>query len=247
MPLAIERWKSYEMKRVVSRLRRDEAYDQVVCDFLAPAPNFESLDGVVLFQHNVETMIWRRHADNASGVLKKKRYFADQAKRMFDYEREVCHAVDRVVAVSEADAETMRRELGAEKVDWAPTGVDTEFFSSPARAPAPVADLVFLGSMDWMPNIDGVNWFAEEILPKIRHRRPETTVAIVGRFARRGDPGAWPRPRPIHRHGDRAGRAPLLVGLEGFDRAVAHRRRDSAEDLRIDGCRGGGGVDHYRR
>ena len=180
LPLAISRWESAELRSKITDLRRTEAYDTVVCDFLAPAPNFESLEGVVLFQHNVEMMIWRRHAETAVGAL-KKRYFASQAQRMFDYEREVCHAVDRVVAVSEADAETMRRELGVKKVDWAPTGVDTQFFAPPDKPAEPVADLVFLGSMDWMPNIDGVTWFAQEILPKIRSERPETTVAVVGR------------------------------------------------------------------
>jgi glycosyltransferase involved in cell wall biosynthesis len=134
----------------------------------------------VLFQHNVEMMIWRRHAATAEGAL-KKRYFGSQAQRMFDYEREVCRAVERVVAVSQGDAETMRREFGVDRVDWAPTGVDTNFFAPPPAPPEPVADLVFLGSMDWMPNIDGVAWFADEILPKIRARRPQTTVAIVGR------------------------------------------------------------------
>ena len=180
LPLAIERWKSHGLRRVISRLRQDESYDQVVCDFLAPAPNFESLDGVALFQHNVETMIWRRQAETATGAV-QKRYLSSQARRMFDYEREVCRAVDRVVAVSANDAEVMRREFGVDKVDWAPTGVDTEFFARPEGAVEPVADLVFLGSMDWTPNIDGVVWFTEEILPKIRGRRPETSVAVVGR------------------------------------------------------------------
>ena len=180
LPLAISRWESPELRKLITKLRAREGYDQVVCDFLAPAPNFESLDGVVLFQHNVEAMIWRRRAATAVGAV-RKRYFSAQARRMLDYEREVCRAVDRVVAVSEADAETMRRELGVTKIDWAPTGVDTDFFAPPAEPAPTVADLVFLGSMDWTPNIDGVNWFAEEILPKIRARRPGTTVAVVGR------------------------------------------------------------------
>ena len=60
------------MRRRVTQLRAQEGYDRVFCDFLAPAPNFESLDDVVLFQHNVEMMIWRRHAETAQGVLKKR-------------------------------------------------------------------------------------------------------------------------------------------------------------------------------
>jgi glycosyltransferase involved in cell wall biosynthesis len=180
LPLAISRWESPELRRLIARLRRDERYDKVFCDFLAPAPNFESLEGVALFQHNVEMIIWRRHASTARGAL-KKRYFQSQARRMFDYEREVCRSVDRVVAVSAGDAAAMRKEFGVERVEWAPTGVDVDYFARPSREIDTVADLVFLGSMDWMPNIDGVAWFAAEILPKIRARRPETSVAIVGR------------------------------------------------------------------
>ena len=43
------------------------------------------------------------------------------------------------------------------------------------------ADLVFVGSMDWLPNVDGVLYFVRDILPLIRRQRPDTTLAIVGR------------------------------------------------------------------
>ena len=100
---------------------------------------------------------------------------------MFEYERKVCNAVERVVGVSARDVQIMRDELGVERVAWAPTGVDIEYFRASEEPAASVADLVFLGSMDWMPNIDGVTWFVQEALPKIRARRPATSVAIVGR------------------------------------------------------------------
>ncbi|MCB9384896.1 MAG: hypothetical protein H6509_09785, partial [Bryobacterales bacterium] len=51
LPLAIARWQSAELRRRISELRERERYDAVICDFLAPAPNFASLEGVVLFQH----------------------------------------------------------------------------------------------------------------------------------------------------------------------------------------------------
>ena len=76
-----------------------------------------------------------------------------------------------MIAVSDADAELMRSMFGVESVSAVPTGVDIEYFAQTASS-APVADLVFVGSMDWLPNIDGVKWFAAEILPLIRARRP---------------------------------------------------------------------------
>ena len=151
----------------------------MICDFLAPAPNIEDLRNCVLFQHNVETAIWQRHHQHAPDPLRRA-YLGMQARKMFEYERWVCRSVAHVIAVSKADAELMQSMFGADSVSAVPTGVDIEYFT-PSAATAPGADLVFVGSMDWLPNIDGVKWFAAEILPLIRARRPSCTVAIVGR------------------------------------------------------------------
>ena len=60
-----------------------------------------------------------------------------------------------------------------------PTGVNLEYFLPPTPAPSAATDLVFVGSMDWLPNVDGVLYFVREILPLIRRQRPATTLAIV--------------------------------------------------------------------
>mgnify|MGYP001546726339 CR=1 FL=1 len=96
------------------------------------------------------------------------------------YERRVCRQAGFVVAVSEKDRETMRSRYGVERISAISTGVDLDYFSPPATVEHK-ADLVFVGSMDWLPNIDGVRFLAEQILPRIRARRPDCRVAIVGR------------------------------------------------------------------
>jgi len=179
MPLAISRFYSAPMKTAVAELIRSERFDVQICDFLVSAPHFLSLSDVILFQHNVETMLWRRHADTAADPL-RKRYFDLQARRMFRYERRACREAAKVIAVSEADVTTMRSLFGATRLDFVGTGVDLEYFASAGDHPRS-ADLVFVGSMDWLPNIDGVKWFVGEILPLIRAKRPDVSVAIVGR------------------------------------------------------------------
>jgi glycosyltransferase involved in cell wall biosynthesis len=99
---------------------------------------------------------------------------------MAAYERYVCRSVARVVAVSEADAEWMRTRFGVSHVTAVPTGVNLEYFAPPASTP-PAADLVFVGSMDWLANIDGVRYMVKEVLPLIHRRRPDCSLAIVGR------------------------------------------------------------------
>jgi sugar transferase (PEP-CTERM/EpsH1 system associated) len=178
LPVAVSRYQSAAMRRQVAELTARHRFDSIVCDFLFPAPNMPRLADCVLFQHNVEATIWKRYVEHNRGA--KKLYFQLQAKRMLAYEGHVCRAVRKVVAVSEGDAEAMRRAYGAARVSAAPTGVDLEFFAPPAAAEK-LADLVFLGSMDWMPNIDGAVWFAREVLPLIQQRRPDCTLAIAGR------------------------------------------------------------------
>jgi glycosyltransferase involved in cell wall biosynthesis len=60
------------------------------------------------------------------------------------------------------------------------TGVDTDYFR-PAATPAERTHMVFTGSMDWLPNEDGMTYFCREILPRIRQSEPEATLSIIGR------------------------------------------------------------------
>src|SRR5580658_8161290 len=114
LPVAVSRYQSLAMRRQVETLVGQQKFDCVVCDFLFPAPNIPQLDSCVLYQHNVESTIWKRYVEHATGL--KRLYFHLQAKRMLEYEGEVCRAVRKVIAVSEGDADAMRRIYGAARV-----------------------------------------------------------------------------------------------------------------------------------
>lgn len=167
LPVAVSRYRSEAMKRKIETLSAQQKFDHVVCDFLFPAPNMPDLASCVLFQHNVEAVIWKRHAENAPSPAHRW-YFEMQARRMKAFEGEVCGAVKSVVAVSDLDADRMRKDYRPRRVDAIPTGVDLDYFT-PTHAGPRSSDLVFLGSMDWMPNIDGAEWFVRQVLPLIRN------------------------------------------------------------------------------
>lgn len=179
LPLAVSRYRSEGMRRQIETLVRSQRFDSIVCDFLFAAPNMPDLGATVLFQHNVEALIWKRQVDIATSPPREL-YLRGQYNRMLRYEGQVCRAAKNVIAVSEADAHTMRSLYGVSRIAAVPTGVDLDYFT-PSSRPAPTADLVFAGSMDWMPNIDGIRWFVEEILPLIRKRRPDCSLLIAGR------------------------------------------------------------------
>jgi sugar transferase (PEP-CTERM/EpsH1 system associated) len=184
LPFAISPYRSAAMTRVIREraTQGDDRADVVVCDFLVPALNVP--DGlpcpVVLFQHNVEAMIWERRTRVASNPLMRL-YMGEQWRRMRNVEREQCLRFDHVVAVSEEDAAVFRRDYGVERVSSVPTGVDTDFFRPSGGVTQKASSIVFTGSMDWMPNEDGMVHFVDEILPRIEQAVPEVTLTIVGR------------------------------------------------------------------
>ena len=179
MPLPMLRYRSSALLRLVESLMRVEKFDAIVCDFLASAANVPELGNAVLFQHNVESMIWKRHTEHANTPWHQA-YARGQYERMLRYEAEVCRAAKNVIAVSSADARAMRALYGATRVCSVPTGVDVEYFAPPGVA-APKQDLLFLGAMDWRPNIDGLKWFTTSVLTLIRRRRSDCSLAVVGR------------------------------------------------------------------
>ena len=179
IPVAGMRYRSAAMRNAIRKVVSEHRFDSKICDFLFPAINIDDLSSWTLFQHNVESVIWERHAESGRTVAHRA-YFALQAKRMFRWERDVCRAVANVIGVSEVDEQLMRSRFGVEHVSSVPTGVDVDYFERPESA-RPVHDLVFVGSMDWMPNIDGMRWFLSDVFPIIQSKRPGCSLAIVGR------------------------------------------------------------------
>jgi sugar transferase (PEP-CTERM/EpsH1 system associated) len=180
-PYAVAKYRSPEYAEMVSSLLASGRFDVLVCDFLPPLVNLPRRlpCPAVLFTHNVEAEIWRRHADVAGGL--SRALLRTQWRRMDRFEREAMKRFGLVLAVSDADRETLERLYSpAAPVVVVPTGVDTRFFT-PAAAPTARGRLVFTGSMDWLPNEDGVVWFCRDVLPAIRREEPDATLTIVGR------------------------------------------------------------------
>jgi glycosyltransferase involved in cell wall biosynthesis len=178
-PVAVMRYRSARMRETIKRLESEHDFDAKICDFLQPSINIEQIQDWIVFQHNVETIIWERHAENARTPAHRA-YFGLQARRMFEWERAVCLDAAHVVAVSTIDEQIMRERFGISRMSSVPTGVDVDYFARPSGT-AHAFDLVFVGSMDWMPNIEGMRWFLNEVLPRIRASKPDCRVAIVGR------------------------------------------------------------------
>lgn len=169
------------LRRRAEELLQQESFDLVICDFVQMAANAVGLSGPpkLLFQHNVEAEIFERHAEQDHGWL-RRRYMAYQANKMRRFEGDAGHRFDTVIAVSERDRKQYAQRYGWSHVETIDTAVDVDFFQPDATSIDP--DLVtFVGSMDWLPNVDGVEFMARDIWPRVRAARPTARLQIVGR------------------------------------------------------------------
>ncbi len=184
LPYAVAKYRSGAFARRLDALLAERLFDLIVCDFIFPAVNLPRRlpCPAVIFTHNVESEIWRRHAETKTSAVARLLY-GMQYRRMLRFEARTLARFDGVLAVSDADRDTFAQLYpGAIRrpVHVVPTGVDVGYFT-----PSPSADrsrhLVFTGSMDWLPNEDAMVFFCRDVLPLIRAEEPGTTLSIVGR------------------------------------------------------------------
>jgi glycosyltransferase involved in cell wall biosynthesis len=132
----------------------------------------------VLFTHNVESEIFRRHAAVAAGPLARA-VWRQQLGKMERFERAALRRFDTVVAVSQRDAACFRESFGLPRADVIPTGVDVDFFAySP---PADSGRVAFMGSMDWLANRDAMEYFLEQVWDLVVREVPAARLAVIGR------------------------------------------------------------------
>ena len=184
LPYSIWKYCRPEVAVHVRRVVEAGAYDVILCDFLTPAAviPFDSGIPIVIFTHNVEAMIWKRHLDVARNPLWRF-VFRREHKKMHLAELHYLKSSTHILTVSDTDTAVFARDIDRAKITTIPTGVDIQYFR-PMSGEEPDS-LVFTGSMDWMPNVDGITYFVEQILPLIRKQRPQALLWVVGRNADR--------------------------------------------------------------
>jgi len=180
-PYGIAKYCRPQVRRRLHQLIKEETFDVIVCDFVAAAGVVPwSWSGPkVLFTHNVEAIIWRRHYEVATNRLWKAISWVEW-RRMEAAELRYLQLADHVLTVSDTDRSTFAASLDPKKLTVIPTGVDVDYFKPVAVDKKPNS-LVFTGSMDWLPNEDAILYFVETIFPLIKQQCPEVSLEVVGR------------------------------------------------------------------
>ena len=180
-PYAVSKFSAPSVRRALLDSIRDFRPEIAVCDFLSASLNFPDPLPLpsVLFQHNVEQALWNRQARHEANPVKKIA-FSMEAAKMRRYECATVARFHHVVAVSENDRALMSNMTGPSHLTVVPTGVDVAAYKSTPDS-GRGQSVMFLGSMDWPANIDGVEYFCEEIWPRVVSAIPAAKFQVVGR------------------------------------------------------------------
>jgi sugar transferase (PEP-CTERM/EpsH1 system associated) len=202
VPYAIRKYCRPQVVAELRHLTANNHFDVMVCDFLvaAGAIPWDSPIPKILFTHNVEALIWKRHYDVATNPLWKLLSWREW-QTMSRAERIYLQKADHVLAVSQTDRDFFAGMVPRSKLTVIPTGVDIDYFQPLENEIENT--VVFTGSMDWLPNEDGIIYFIQEILPKIRQQMPNVKLDVVGR-------------KPSQRLQALAGEHPNYVHLTGW-------------------------------
>jgi sugar transferase (PEP-CTERM/EpsH1 system associated) len=180
-PSTIRKYYGPALRREFRRMLDGAVFDAMVCDFVYPAGLVDwNLDCVkVLFTHNVEAQVWERYYRVSSNPFWKLAGLFEY-KLLARAEERYVRLADHVLTVSEPDRRFFSKHVDSSRITTVKTGVDVEYYR-PEPGQEKSDTLVFTGSMDWMPNEDGIAWFADEVFPRIRSEVPGAELWVVGR------------------------------------------------------------------
>ncbi len=179
----VERFISEKVKERLVEVLEKEQFDVVQLEMLYMAPYVEvirthSKAMIVLRAHNVEHKIWERIAKETKFFIKRW-YINHLAKTLKEYELNALETVDGIAAITRKDAAFFRKYCSKPIIDI-PYGVYPEEFT-PKFEIEGKPKFYHIGSMNWMPNEEGIRWFIDEVLPKTLEKVPDFVYHLAGR------------------------------------------------------------------
>jgi len=176
-PLTLGVYGSKELQRVVDELAPScdigYAYSSSMGAFLEPHAHLRR----VMHFAELDSDKWRQYGERSRWPMSA--IYAREQRTLLAFERRIAHSFDENVLCTPLEQRVFEREIPGARSLVMRNGVDLAFYR-PQPERAEPGHLVFVGVMDYLPNIDGCTWFVREILPRLRARCPTARLSIVG-------------------------------------------------------------------
>jgi polysaccharide biosynthesis protein PslH len=156
-------------------------YDLLLTSSSSVAPYFEPyLDKtpVLVDLVDVDSEKWFNYAEKAP--IHKSWIYRREATALRQYECAIARKAHATIFVSEAETELFRSFAPEGRLETVTNGVDLEYFADQSPVPSS-KKCVFVGALDYHPNVDSVRWFADTVWPLVVKQHPEAVFSIVGR------------------------------------------------------------------
>ena len=180
----ISRFDSKEYNDKLIALLQDNEYDVIQLETLYLTPYIDTIKQhsnaiVSVRSHNVEFEIWERISANTK-FLPKKLYLKYLTKKLKNFELTHINDYDYLVTVTDRDLQKFKK-LGYKNGAMAsPIGLQVDRYVENTTS-LQGKDISFIGSMDWLPNIEGLEWFLKEVWTIFSKQNPEVKFHIAGR------------------------------------------------------------------
>ncbi|HPO55088.1 MAG: glycosyltransferase [Ignavibacteriales bacterium] len=133
---------------------------------------------IVLREHNVETNIMKRFSEKESNILLRW-YSARQAKKLENYEVKYCRKFNKCIMITSVDEQQIRQLDSRIDTTTIEAGIDEHLLNYRKKEVIPKS-LFHIGSLDWYPNKDGLEWFLNSVMPSLSEQIPEIKLFIYG-------------------------------------------------------------------
>lgn len=179
----VERFISEDFEKKLTEMLEHNEFDVIQIETLYMTPYLETIRKhsnakVFLRAHNIEHMIWQRITESTGNPLKKA-YLRHLTRTLKRYELESLDKYDGIIPISEVDT-TYFRQQTTTPVKTISFGIDPDRMEMKEKD-NPEQALFHIGSMNWMPNIEGVRWFIKEVWPLIAEALPDLKIYLAGR------------------------------------------------------------------
>lgn len=145
------------------------------------AENFAQTPRIMQFA-DLDSIKWAQYAEHAKVPMRW--VYKIEAKRLLDYERHIARTFSHSLICTEKEKADFEALIPGVRTSCVPNGVDLDFFNTAGRQKKP-RSLIFTGVMNYFPNVDGVQWFCDEVLQPIQARLPDVKFTICGAFPSR--------------------------------------------------------------
>ncbi|MDZ4663950.1 MAG: glycosyltransferase family 4 protein [Bacteroidota bacterium] len=181
----ISRFYFKEFDDALIQTLQKHTFDIVQLDGLFMAPYIETIKKfskakIALRAHNIEHLIWERHIVSEHKSLKKL-YLKIQNSRLKNFEEDIFHKVDVIVTITNADKHYIHNQFPKLNITTCLTGVDLADYQQNTEVKKQENTIFSFGSMDWMPNLESVDWFLNNCWDKIHAKHPNCKFIIAGR------------------------------------------------------------------